>query len=55
MLGGHGSGDFSDTGGAKNERNGAELGMVSGEEALGLALDISKVGKEVLDFFRYGA
>ena len=55
VLGGHGSGDFSDTGGAENEGNGAELGMVGGEEAFGLALDVSKVGKEVLDFFRYGA
>jgi len=55
ILGGHGGGDFPDAGGAENEGNGAELGVVCGEGAVGLALNIGKMGQEVLDFFGYGA
>ena len=55
VLGGHGSGDFSNTGGTENEGNGVELGMVGGEGFVGLGLIMGKVGKEVVDFFRYGA
>jgi hypothetical protein len=55
MLSGHGGGDFAYTGGTEDKGLSACLSVVGGEGAVGLSLNVGKVGKEVLDFFGDGA